>query len=205
MAPSVVMTSLWPSRGHYLYLPSPCCNGCSYSTTPFYGRLLAGYFSLLGPDSFPHPRSLCLLQIFLFSPPLASISTVVFFLSFSFIYYLPISSLLLSSPFFVSCYFISVPFLPFLYHSNSSPPIPLHLGLVQTLQPPLSIFVLLNCSPLSSPSSFSFPLSFSAHHYVPFVSRFCMWYFYHGVALDYDFYPLLLLCSFSSIYYHMLC
>jgi hypothetical protein len=97
--------------------------------------LLAGHFSLLGLDSFPHPRSLCLLQIFL-PPLLASISTVVIFLSFSFIYYLPISSLLLSPPFFVSCYFISVPFLPFLYHSNSSPPIPLHLGLVQTLQPP---------------------------------------------------------------------
>jgi hypothetical protein len=94
--------------------------------------LLAGYFSIPGPDSFPHPRSLCLLQIF-FSPLLTSISTVVFFLSLSFLFYLPISSLLLSPPFVVSCYFISVPFL---CHSNSSPPIPLHLGFVQTLQTP---------------------------------------------------------------------
>lgn len=69
---------------------------------------------------------------------------------------------------------------------------------------PLSISVLLNCSLLSSPSSFSFSPSFSAHQYVPFVSPLCMCYFYHGVALDYDFYPLLLLCSFSSTYYHIL-
>jgi hypothetical protein len=50
---------------------------------------------------------------------------------------------------------MSVPFLSFLYHSNSSLPIPLHLGLVDTTTP-LSISVLLNCSLLSSPSSFSF-------------------------------------------------
>lgn len=95
-----------------------------------------------GPRQLSSPLFLVSTFNISYSPPLTSTSTVVFSLSFPFLYYLPIfSPLLLSTPFFVSCYFIPVPFLPFLYHSNTSPPIPLHLGLVQTLQPPLNFSI----------------------------------------------------------------
>jgi hypothetical protein len=56
----------------------------------------------------------------------------------------------------------------------------------------------------SSPSSFSFSLSFIPRYYVLFVSHLCTQYFYHGVSLVYDFYPLLLFCFciflFTPIY-----
>ena len=75
-------------------------------------------------------------------------------------------------------------------------------------------FSVVRCQPIvlmqvvisfSSPSSFSFSLSFIAHYYVPFVSRLCTQYFYHIVSLDYGFYPLLLFCFciflFTPIYF----
>ena len=121
-----------------------------------------------GPDSFPHPCSLLLLSLFLFF----SIS-LPFLLSF----FSPSPSmtiyqflhLLLLLLFFVTCYFTQITFLCFLYYSNTSPSIPLHLSLVPTEYPPPSISVLLNCSLFSSLSSFRFfSCPFSPHYYVSF-------------------------------------
>ena len=66
------------------------------------------------PIFHPGPR-----QLFPFFP-FTSISTVVLYLPFSFLYYLPISSPLLT--------LLHLP--PFLYHSDTSPPVPLYLDLV---------------------------------------------------------------------------
>ena len=101
------------------------------------GGQCARYSSLLGPDIFPDPLSLCKFFFFFFyislpyflfhlhfyfhfvSPPSLSFIIFQFLLFFS------------SSPlFFVSCCFIWVPSLPFLYYADTFPPVCLYLGLV---------------------------------------------------------------------------
>jgi hypothetical protein len=74
--------------------------------------------------------------------------------------------------------------MPFLYYSDTSPPVPLHLGLVLTHN-----IVPLNCSHLLPP--LNLPLPFSPHCYIPLVSQPCTRQFHHGVELNYNIYPLL--------------
>jgi len=77
--------------------------------------------------------------------------------------------LLLLPLFFVTCYFTQITLLCFLYYSDTSPPIPLHLSSVPSEYIPLSISVLLSCSLFSSLSSFRFfSCPFSPHYYVSF-------------------------------------
>ena len=106
------------------------------------------------PAWYPPPRE---RTAFSFFPPFTSIFAVSLslLLSFwfsSFLYYLPISS---SFPSFTP--FSSFPFLPFLHHSDTSPPVPLYLCPVPTDYIALWISVLLDCSMSSAPPSLIYP------------------------------------------------
>lgn len=109
-----------------------------------------GYGSLLGRTAF-----LTLVSCFysLFSLPYLSFCFSPF-LSFS-IYQL----LLLLFPFsFISCYFISVPLLSFLYYTDTSSLSLFTLAQYSETTSPVSISVLPNSSLFSTPSSLTFSL-----------------------------------------------
>jgi hypothetical protein len=129
---------------------------------------------------FPSHICLSCLLSFCFSP----------FLSFS------VYQLLLLIPLsFISCYFISVPLLPFLYYTDTSPLSLFTLVQYPETTSPISLPVLPNCSLFSTPS----PVLQSKLLF-PFVFQLCTRSFCHGVVLDYNFYPvhLFVLC------YHLL-
>jgi hypothetical protein len=97
------------------------------------------YSSLLGLDSFSDPFSLHQFFPLHFTSvffSFTSVSAVVLFLSFPFLYYLLIFLFLLFTLSFVSCYFILIPFLPFLYYSDTSPSVPLPWLSTKRLHPP---------------------------------------------------------------------
>ena len=118
----------------------------SYSAAPFYG---GGHV----PDILPSWAWTCFLTLFpyvsfFFFSHFTSIFSISpsFLLSFCFtpfrfLYYFPVSAPFFLFPlFFVSCCFIWVPSLPFLYYSDTFPPVCLYLGLVPRV-PPLNFIV----------------------------------------------------------------
>jgi hypothetical protein len=103
--------------------------------TPFYGVNPTGCSSSLRPNSLSASSFFPFTSIF----SVHSHFTLVFFLSFPFLYYLPIYSHFPSFP-----SFSLFPFLPFLYHSYTSPPVLLYFSLVPrdyTPSPPLNFSV----------------------------------------------------------------
>ena len=125
-SPLQVRLAYGPLRGLYLYPLSPHCNSGSYSPTPFYGRTSCQIFFPPGPGQLSSSFFLALV----FPPPFHFHLYCLFFVPFTFIYYFSISSPFLLFPFSLFPAISYRSFSALLYYLDTSPTLPLDLGLV---------------------------------------------------------------------------